>query len=78
MDKTRVLVRVEPDREFDKVVEDLEAQGLEVDGRIDRARTVAGVAEESKIEALQNVAGVSSVRADRPFVLPVMGEKVPQ
>lgn len=74
------LVMVDKERrgELDKLAESLEAQGLQVQQKLPRFRTILGSGDSSLAEQLKSVQGVETVRQQGSFQLPPMDEKIPQ
>ena len=80
MSKIDLLVRIAPgsDSDIDQVARNLEDQGLHVDQKLPRFRTIIGSGDSSKLQRFQSVDGVESVRPQKTFELPPMDEKIPQ
>ena len=80
MAKMDFLVMVDKSRrqDLDQVAETLEAQGLHVQQKLPRFRTILGTGESSLMEQLRSVDGVESIRPQEKFQLPPMDESIPQ
>ena len=64
--------------DIDAMAQSLEAQGLRVEQKLPRFRTIIGSGDSGLIESLKGVTGVQTVRPEGHVQLPPMDEDVPQ
>jgi len=71
MSKVKVVVRLEESQRhrIDKVASVLTSRGMEVEARMPILGHIAGVCDESQLDALKDVPGVASVRRERAFTV---------
>jgi hypothetical protein len=75
-----LVIMVEEKRraELDQLAKSLESQGLHVQQKLPRFRSIIGTADSSTMEKLKSIDGIETVRPQGKFQLPPMDEKIPQ
>ncbi|MBP8265868.1 MAG: hypothetical protein KAX47_04890 [Zoogloea sp.] len=71
MSKVNVVVRLKESQShrIDEVASALSAKGMDVQAQMPILGHIAGVCDESQLDALQDVPGVASVRRERTFTI---------
>jgi hypothetical protein len=70
MEVAKVNVAIGKTHQFNEVVEQAEAVGLNVDQALDGLRVVSGSIDVTKLNDLDQVPGVDAVSLEREFQLP--------
>ena len=73
-----ILVDEKRRAELDKVAKALEDNGLHVQEKLPRFRTIIGSSDSLLMDKFKSVEGVEMVRTQCGFQLPPMDEKIPQ
>jgi hypothetical protein len=64
--------------DIDRMAKSLEAQGLRVEQKLARFRTIIGSGDPSLVNRLKGMEGVQTVRPQHSVQLPPMDDDVPQ
>jgi len=64
--------------ELDQVAKTLEDNGLHIQQKLPRFRTITGTGDSALMEKFRSIEGVEMVRPQDKFQLPPMDEKIPQ